>query len=268
MFLHLSYKFQDKAKTFCSSMHRRLLIISVLFTTLLLFSCDDNSRSLGNFGIDIATVIPESGGNYSLLLDNGKKLWPAATTVSYTSTSKERVLLNYTILSEERDGFDHYIKVNDLWELLTKNIVELDTHNEGSIGNDPIKTNAIWVGGDYLNVSFHFNYGGERPHFINLVENKTSAEIKDVIEVELRHNSFESQAERLYEGFICFDLKPLRQNDVDSVKLSVKVKEWSEETENNTKEIIYDVVYRYNRSRNVQATTEMPMPVITSNEYY
>src|SRR5690606_5144184 len=106
-------------------MHRKLLIISVLFSTILLvnISCDDNSRSLGNFGIDIATVIPESGGNYTLLLDNGKKLWPAASAVEYTSLNKERVLLNYTILSEEKDGFDHYIKVNDIWTLLTKNIV-------------------------------------------------------------------------------------------------------------------------------------------------
>lgn len=252
-------------------MHRKLLIISYLLSTILLtnISCDDNSRSVGNFGIDIATVIPESGGKYSLLLDNGKRLWPAATAVEYNSLSKERVLLNYTILSEERDGFDHYIKVNDIWTLLTKDIVELNTNNEDSIGNDPIKTNAVWVGGDYLNVSFHFNYGGERPHFINLVENKTSTKTtNDFIEVELRHNSFESPAERLYEGFVCFDLKPLRQNDVDSVKLSVKVKEWSEQSDNNIKEIIYDVVYRYNRFRNIQTSTMMPIPVITSNEYY
>jgi len=252
-------------------MHKKLFIISIVLSTILLvnISCDDNSRSLGNFGIDIATVIPESENSYSLLLDNGKKLWPAATAVDYTNINKERVLLNYTILSSERDGFDHYVKVNDLWRILTKNIIELDYQNEDSIGNDPIKANAVWVGGDYLNVSFHFNYGGERPHLINLVGNKTSTEVKNgIIELELRHNSFNSQAERLYEGFICFDLKPLRQNHADSVKLSVKVKQWSEQTDNNTKETIYDVVYRYNRFNNVEATTEMPIPVITSNEYY
>ena len=82
-------------------MNRKLLNISVVFSTLLLLniSCDDNSRSLGTFGINIATVIPESGGSYSLLLDNGKKLWPAASALEYTPTIKERVLLNYTILS-------------------------------------------------------------------------------------------------------------------------------------------------------------------------
>ena len=251
-------------------MHKKLLIISVALSTIFLLniSCDDNSRSLGNFGIDIATIIPESEGSYSLLLDNGKKLWPAATAIQYTATGNERVLLNYTILSEEKDGFDHYIKVNDIWKLLTKDIIELNSHNIDSIGNDPIKTNAVWAGGDYLNVSFHFNYGGERPHLINLVENKTSTKLQnDIIELELRHNSFESQVERLYEGFVCFDLRPLRRNDADSVKLSIKVNDWGEQSDDNTKEIIYDVVYRYNRSKNTQ-TNEMPMPVITSNEYY
>ena len=253
-------------------MRRTILIISILFATIFIIniSCDDNSRSLGNFGIDIATVIPEGEKNYSLQLDNGKRLWPAASALEYNPTLKERVLLNYTILSEEKDGFDHYVKVNDLWKLLTKNITEVNINNEDSIGNDPIKTNAIWVGGDYLNLSFHFNYGGERPHLINLVENKITTEEKnnDVIELELRHNSYDSQTDRLYEGFICFDLNTLRQNNVDSVKLSIKVKEWREGNGNNTKDIIYDVVYRYNRSKDVDTLTEMPIPVITSNEYY
>src|SRR5690606_6671087 len=102
------------------------------------------------------------------------------------------------------------------------------------------------------------------------VENKITTEEKnnDVIELELRHNSYDSQTDRLYEGFICFDLNPLRQNNVDSVKLSIKVKEWREGNGNNTKDIIYDVVYRYNRSKDVDTLTEMPIPVITSNEYY
>jgi len=42
-----------------------------------------------------------------------------------------------------------------------------------SIGNDPVKANAMWVGGDYLDVSFMFNYGGHaNPHAINLVNNQ------------------------------------------------------------------------------------------------
>ena len=76
-----------------------------------LVSCDDNSHSLGSFGIDIATVIPEGENAYSLLLDNGKRLWPAASSFRYNPTYNQRVFLNYTVLSEAQNAYDHYIKV-------------------------------------------------------------------------------------------------------------------------------------------------------------
>ena len=140
-------------------------------------------------------------------------------------------------------------------------MIELNAQNADSIGHDPVKTNAVWVGGDYLNVSFMFNYGGIKPHAINLVQNRLSAEgSTDAIDLEFRHNAYQSEESRLYEGFVCFDLKPLRDNETDSVKLSVKVKNWEGD-------ITYDVTYRYGNS-SVTTRTEMPIPVISSNEYY
>jgi len=96
---------------------------------LVSLSCDDKSRSLGNFGIDIATVIPEGDNAYSLLLDNGKRLWPAASATRYAPTPGQRVFLNYTILSEEMTGYDHYVRVNDMWNILTKKAIELNAQN-------------------------------------------------------------------------------------------------------------------------------------------
>ena len=242
-----------------------LALFGILFITI---GCDDNSKSLSNFGIDIATIIPEDDNIYSLQLDNGKRLWPTATRVNFTPSDNQRVLINYTILSEQKDGFDYYVKINDIWEMLTKQVVKLNSQNENMIGNDPIKTNSIWVGGDYLNVSFMFNYGDEQPHLINLVENVITPEFdQDKVELSFRHNSFNSQSDKLYEGFVCFDLKPLRVLEADSVKISIKVKEWTDKTNSNTKESIYDVVYRYNQHV-TKASTEIPIPVTTSNEYY
>lgn len=235
-----------------------LLLIGILLITP---SCDDNSRSLGNFRINIATVIPEGQNAYSLLLDDGTHLWPAASDVRYTPTHNQRVFLNYTILSEKQNKYDHYIRVNDIWNILTKPAIELNAQNKDSIGNDPVRVKAVWVGGDYLNVSFMFNYGGVKPHLINLVKNTLSTEVSPkAIDLEFRHNSYQSAQPRLYEGFVCFDLKPFREIDADSVNLSIKVKEWSGET-------TFDVVYRYNQPV-AEATTQMPIPVISSNEYY
>ncbi|MDI9604429.1 MAG: NigD-like protein [Bacteroidota bacterium] len=238
------------------------VIASLLMGILLVsLSCDDKSRSLGSFGIDIATVVSEGDDAFSLLLDNGKHLWPAATAIRYTPTHGQRVFLNYTILSEKMGGYDHYVRVNDMWNILTKKAIELNVQNEDSIGNDPVKANAMWVGGDYLNVSFMFNYGGMRPHAINLVENQLVSVAKPgVVGLEFRHNSYRSPSQKLYEGFVCFDLKPLRVEGADSVKLSIKVKEW-------TGDKIYDVVYRYNQPVGT-TRAEMPIPVISSNQYY
>lgn len=238
------------------------VIASLLMGVLLVsLSCDDKSRSLGNFGIDIATVIPEGDNAYSLLLDNGKRLWPAASATRYAPTPGQRVFLNYTILSEEMTGYDHYVRVNDMWNILTKKAIELNAQNADSIGNDPVKANAMWVGGDYLNVSFMFNYGGMQPHAINLVDNQLEpGSDSKTINLEFRHNAYYSHSSKLYEGFVCFDLRPLRVENADSVKLSIKVKEW-------TGNKIYDVVYRYNQQTGT-TRAEMPIPVISSNQYY
>lgn len=244
-------------------MKKIIFIISIFLIGIILIlpSCDDNSRSLGNFRISIATVIPEGENTYSLLLDNGKLLFPAAGDVRYPATYNQRAFVNYTILSDKRDGYDHFVKVNDIWNILTKEAIELNEQNQDSIGNDPVKANAVWVGGDYLNISFMFNYGGIRPHAINLVQKTLSSEAtSDAIDLEFRHNSYNSTQPRLYEGFVCFDLKPFRADDADSVKFSVKVKEWN-------REVKYNVVYRYNQPVR-EAITQMPIPVISSNEYY
>ncbi len=242
-----------------------IVIIGILFTNI---SCDDNTRSLRNFGIDIATVVPQGYNSYYLHLDNGVKLWPASTDIEYMPKENQRVFLNYTILSEEKDGFDHYIKVNDVWDILTKQIVRLNSQNEDMLGNDPIKTNAVWVGGDYLNVSFMFNYDGERPHAINLASISSYSDSSQLgAELTLRHNSYNSGSSKLYEGFVCFDLKPLRVNDADSVHISIKINEWVDLPGNDIKEKTYDVIYRYGNS-DLANRTEMPIPVISSKEYY
>ena len=95
------------------------LIIVILSSA---FACDDNDGySLGDFRISIATVVPEGQQSYSLLLDNGEKLWPAASDVYYRPSVNQRVFVNYTLLSDKMDGYDHYVKINDIWNVLTNN---------------------------------------------------------------------------------------------------------------------------------------------------
>ncbi|HTN69127.1 MAG TPA: NigD-like protein [Dysgonamonadaceae bacterium] len=234
------------------------LLLIILSTVA---ACNDSDGySLGDFRISIATVVPEGQHSYSLLLDNGDKLWPAATDVYYRPRVNQRVFVNYTILSDKIDGFDHYIKVNDIWNVLTKSIIELNEENADSIGNDPVRVNEFWIGDDYLNVSFSFNYGGIRPHAINMVQNKMdeSDNEADVLELEFRHNSYESPRNSLYDGFAAFDLRPFRKDDENSIPIIIKYKDWEGDK-------IYELVYKYNDLNKNRA--QISIPNISSNEY-
>lgn len=241
-----------------------LLFGFFLIALLFVFSScnNDDECSLSDFEVNIATVVLEGQNGYSLLLDNGKTLWPAASDVSYLPQENQRVLVNYTILSNQQNGFDHFVKINAIRNLLTKSVIELNAQNEDSIGNDPVKVNAMWVGGDYLNVDFMFNYGGLKPHAINLVDNTlSSSETPNAVDLEFRHNAYGSTNHQLFQGFVCFDLKPFRVETENSVTFKIKVKDWNGY---NT----YDVVYQYNQVSPKESESATTIPAITSFKYY
>lgn len=245
-------------------MNKKYLVIGISLLAILFYanSCINDENSLGQFRVDIATVDLNSDGSFSLTLDDATRLWPAASDLNYVPVQDQRVFVNYTILSRAQNGYDHYIKINDIWDILTKKAINLTENNADSIGNDPVKVNSMWVGNDFLNVDFMFNYGGTRPHAINLVKNTLVTPPNDgKIHLEFRHNAYESINTRLYDGFVCFDLKPLRLNNADSVQLSVKVKDWDGEK-------TYDLVYRYNEAALRNTYMKPSIPVISSNEYY
>ncbi|NLZ96207.1 MAG: hypothetical protein GX921_10360 [Bacteroidales bacterium] len=233
------------------------LLIVILSSS---FACDNNDGySLNDFRISIATVVPKGGQSYSLLLDNGQKLWPAAADIYYSPQENQRVFVNYTILSDKMDGYDHYIKVNDIWDIVTKPIIELTEENADSIGNDEVIVNEFWIANHYLNANFSFNYGGVRPHAINMVQNLQYVNEDDhILELEFRHNSYNSHSDRLFNGFVSFDLKPFREEERDSIPINIKVKDWEGEKE-------YKLMYRYNEMSNDK--TEAAIPNITSSEY-
>ena len=238
--------------------------IGVIFLLLALISCNNkDGYSLGEFQVSMGTIKMESETSYSILLDNGKKLWPAATDHRYKAKDNQRAFVNYTLLSGEYNGYDHMVKVNAIWNILTKDIIKLTHDNEEEIGNDPIKTNHIWIANDFLNIDFMFNYGGIKPHFINLVENEINKLSKDdVLELEFRHNSYGStNKDRLTEGLVSFNLKPLQRSDANSINIRIKVKEFD-------KESTYDIKYEYSDESSKSAQTETPVLVVASEEYY
>jgi len=202
-----------------------LLLVLVLVPTLQ--SCDlddDDGYSLGNYTIALGTVKVDAG-NVSFVLDNGEKLWPAATLVPYKNLENgTRIIGNFTLLSDAQNGFDHYVRLNDYSVILTKNIINLTEENKDSIGDDPVRITDMWVGGDYLNVEFDMNIPGALKHRVNLVKNTTLQYPDDgYIHLEYRYNDMNDVTDYVAHSIVSFKLEDMGVGHTDKKGLKIRI---------------------------------------------
>lgn len=234
-----------------------LFILFLFLTSFVFTSCDDDDEyDLGRFTISLATVNPidEQNGTYYLTLDNGTTLWPAASNAYYKPKNDQRVIVSFTLLSDSLSGYDHFVKINALQEILTKSIIDLTTENEEEIGYDPVKILDLWVGDNYLNIHYGINVGGEQIHTLNLVQNKTNRNSNEnEIILELRHNSNGDPQRYGSNGYAAFDLREFKSEGQSSVKFIVKNLDFNDE------EKVHNIIYKYNdiaNSENIQKNIE------------
>lgn len=231
-----------------------LLTLLVVFTPMIQ-SCDDG-YDLGNFTVRMATVRVVGGSTYYLEIDNGKKLWPAATNVSwYKPIEGQRVLADFTLLSDKYENYDHMIRVNYLWDVLTKRVEDLTAESEDVFGNDPVDIEDMWIGGDYLNVRFRFRIPHEKRHRVSLIRNTTVENPDDgYIHLEYRYDNQDDESDYMRRSYVSFhlgDLAPLSPNLGDVKGLKVKINSDS----NGEKELVFD----YNN------TSESAVPALTND---
>ena len=221
-----------------------IIILTGIISLVSFSSCDlDDGYSLDYSWPGIATIHPLSEGSKSfyMVLDNGDKLWIAASDVyGYKPKEGQRALVDYTILSDEKDGYDHYVKLNNIKDILTKGVIDLDAENQDSIGNDPVKILTMWVGDHYLNIGFGYNVGYKGiVHFLNLVNNTLNNDLVDgAIPLEFRHNANGDDSSSGVRGYVAFDLRPYQVEGKDSVDFLIKVRDFSDEKE-------YKITYNY-----------------------
>lgn len=225
------------------------LMLSVFFS-LGFSSCnDDDGYSLDKYWRSIATVNKIGDNTYDFTLDSGEKLWAAAPVGLNLKPKYKRAIIDYTILSDEQDGYDHYVKLNGFYDVLTKDIIYIapgDKIKQDSIGHDPIKVYSIWEGGDYLNISFGFNTGGIESHMINLVsaEPDLSGD-EDIVKLEFRHNQKGDPEHYPSKGYASFSLIPYKISGRDKVTIELAWKDFGGETKT------YKTEYKYNKTTEV-----------------
>lgn len=183
-----------------------ILTLLLLITGATLTSCSDG-YSLDNYIVVVGTVVTTDNSSYYIIEDDGSKLWVAATMDYYRPVNGKRVIANVTLLSDKQGEFDHYIRVNSISHILTKETLELTEANKDSIGNDRVKVLDIWYGGGYLNFIFGANVGGYANHFINLVENTIVTPPNDgKIHLEFRHNANKDPEHRAQQFIVSFNI--------------------------------------------------------------
>ncbi|MCC8143150.1 MAG: NigD-like protein, partial [Tannerellaceae bacterium] len=195
-------------------------MLGLLLVTFLLQSClDDDGYSLDDFAIEVVTVVPISNNSYYLRRNDGTTLWPAAAAVNYRPAKQQRIWANYTLLGEGgADGYDYWVKVNGITEILTKEIADnLGEENDEIYGTDAVAIHSCYVGDGYLNIRYSVLFGGEKAHFINLV--KTDENTPYVL--ELRHNAYDDPPQVEAQGRVAFNLRSLPGTAGETVKLKI-----------------------------------------------
>ncbi|WP_025069501.1 hypothetical protein [Bacteroides propionicifaciens] len=188
---------------------RIILSCLVIMSVSSLQSCNDDGYSLGDFYLSYATV--KRGTNtYYLQLDSGDKLWVAAGYLGYNGVDGQRVIADYTILSDKQGEFAHYVKVNNLWNILTKNIEKVETEKQDEeFGNNKLfGINEMWFGGGYININFSFFLPQvNRQHRISLVENLLNDQYSDdgYLYLELRYNSYNNESDYVGKDMVSFN---------------------------------------------------------------
>ncbi len=229
------------------------LMISALLALGFASCADDDGYSLDKYWRSIATINKVGDNTYDFTLDSGEKLWIAAPVGLNLKSKNKRAIINYTILSDAQNGYDHYIKLNGFSEVLTKDIIYIapnDKIKQDSIGYDPIKLYSVWEGGDYLNISFGFNVGGVESHMINLVSAEPNfSKDGDIVKLEFRHNQKNDPEHYPSKSYVSFNLTPYKIEGRDEVTIELVWKDFSGETKT------YKIEYKYNKTSDVEVKT-------------
>lgn len=127
---------------------------------------------IGAYRVDWVKVV--SDGVFSLLDQQETRLYDTGATTTKDLKAGDRVILNYAFTDErtngQSSGFERNIRVNSVYPVLCGELKILTPpQTVDDLKNDPIVFESVWMGRNYLNISFYIDTGN-RQHTVGLIK--------------------------------------------------------------------------------------------------
>jgi len=216
-----------------------LLLLGVSFLAVVTTSCDtddDGKYSVGDFIVSLGVVQKESpdASSYVIKMDNGDSFVPVATSVPFANiNNNQRVWMNFNPLDDKTnsDGsLTYYGKLNDLRNILYKDISVASQVDADSMGYAPIDVKDIWMSQDsILNVEISFYTAGST-HYINLVNDETGDGVAQPYMLDLKHNARGDEQAYRTSGIVSFKLGTLKAAGNNSINFIVRYTNYDGQT--------------------------------------
>ena len=217
------------------------IIFAILTTMPMLQSClDDDNGPADILVISTINQTSPDSKDFYFTLDNGKKMYPNNIRGwdGKDFEDGQRAFVLFNELAEPVSGYDLNIKVRQIKEITTKDIVTMgeDDNDEEKIGDDKINATYMWINKDrnYLTIEFQYlgTHSEDKKHFLNLVVNNPepaptaneNADNDKYINLEFRHNDEGDYPDRLGEGYISFKLDKIKEQMEGKDGLRIRVK--------------------------------------------
>lgn len=199
-------------------------VVTFSFTSCL--NEDDSPTQYSDLG-----VVTDVFNGYTILTDSKDTLYTSQTINSsdFTVTEGMRVYVTYTVLNEgtAADAYTKKISLSNIRKVAVKPIVELNSVNRDTIGNDPIMVSYLSIGLKYLNVEYVFYASNTKPHYFTLVHDSENQNIEGYTVFELRHKDNDDQMNLTYSDLRSFDLSTYSWTGTPPYKFILRFKDYN-----------------------------------------
>ena len=158
---------------------------SSIIIACILFSCRDKTvdYGLGAYYVEIVTAQNRN----EFITDKGKMIIADPNENTKTYVNGDRVLINYTVLSETESADSYSVRINGSSKIPLAKLTLTDGKTIHSVAKEPVLLESVWLGSHYLNMLFYFNFKSTS-HTIGVLTDSTSIK-SDTIRMYFSHDT-------------------------------------------------------------------------------